>query len=169
VRILVGVVLACACAAGCKKETAPSGTPAQSAATQAAAKGARGDKPKAQDNAPIELDAVVDGKALHWTRAELAKIPAISVSGDSGDGQRAAWSLRDIVKTLVGPTARAVELKGEAGGSLKVEAALWQDGTKQPVLRQNRRGILKFYWVDQAGRPIEGDGLRGVREVDIQK
>ena len=147
----------------CKKENVAA--PGAAAGQQ---KGARGDKPAMQAGAPIALTAVVDGKApVTWTRAEMGKVKVVSVAGDQGDEQRSAWSLRDIVTTLVDAKAIAVELTGEGGGKMAIDPALWKDATKQPVLRQNRRGILKFYWVDATGRPLEGDGLRGVREIKI--
>ena len=101
------------------------------------------------------------------TRADLGKVKTISVAGDQGDEQRLAWSLRDIVTTLVDAKATAVELTGEGGGKMPIDATRWKDASKQPVLRQNRRGILKFYWVDGAGKPLDEDGLRGVREIKI--
>ena len=150
-------------ASACKKETTP-GTPAAPSGKE---KGARGDKPAMQAGAPISLSAVVDGKPVTWTRAEFAKVKPVQISGDSGEGQRDGWSLRDVAATLVDPKAAVTELTGEGGGKMAIDAASWKDAGKQPILRQNRRGILKFYWVDAQGRPLEGDGLRGVRELKI--
>src|SRR5262245_16705095 len=98
----------------CKKETQ---TPVQ-AAPSGKEKGARTDKPAMQAGAPISLAAVVDGKSVTWTRADLGKVKTISVAGDQGDEQRLAWSLRDIVTTLVDAKATAVELTGEGGGKM---------------------------------------------------
>jgi hypothetical protein len=149
----------------CKKETPPASTAA--AAPGGKEKGARGDKPAMQPGAPISLAAVVDGKSVTWTRADFGKVKTVSVAGDQGDEQRLAWSLRDVVTTLVDAKARAVELTGEGSGKMAIDGARWKDLSKQPVLRQNRRGILKFYWVDESGKPLEEDGLRGVREIKI--
>jgi hypothetical protein len=149
---------------GCKKEAAP----AAQATPSGKEKGVRTDKPAMQPGAPIALVAVVDGKpAVTWTRTDFAKVKTISVAGDQGDEQRSAWSLRDIAATLVDPKASVMELSGEGGGKMTIDAASWKDAGKQPILRQNRRGILKFYWVDAQGKPLEGDGLRGVHELKI--
>src|SRR5438552_2173716 len=146
---------------GCKKEQAAATAPT------AKEKGSRADKPTAQAGAPIALAAVVDGKAVTWTRADLGRVKLVQISGDSGEGQRDGWSLRDVVATLVDAKARVLEISGEGGGKMTIDPATWKDAGKQPILRQNRRGILKFYWVDAQGRPLEGDGLRGVHELKI--
>jgi len=148
---------------GCKKDK----TPASPAGPTGKEKGARGDKPAMQAGLPISLAASVDGKTVTWTRADFAKVKPIQISGDSGEGQRDGWSLRDVVTTLVDAKAAVTELSGEGGGKMTIDAASWKDSGKQPILRQNRRGILKFYWVDAQGRPLEEDGLRGVREIKI--
>jgi hypothetical protein len=148
----------------CKKETTP---PAPAAAPTGKEKGARTDKPSMQQGLPISLAANIDGKTVTWTRADFGKVKPVQISGDSGEGQRDGWSLRDVVSTLVDAKASVTELSGEGGGKMAIDAASWKDAGKQPILRQNRRGILKFYWVDAQGRPLEGDGLRGVRELKI--
>lgn len=152
-------------ASACKKETTTA--PSSPAAPSGKEKGARGDKPAAQAGAPIALAAIIDGKSVTWTRADFAKVKPVQISGDSGEGQRDGWSLHDVVTTLVDAKAQVTELSGEGGGKMAIDAASWKDAGKQPILRQNRRGILKFYWVDAQGRPLEGDGLRGVRELKI--
>src|SRR5262245_34954689 len=91
------VLLAVLSLTACKRETATS-----PAAPSGKEKGARTDKPAMQAGAPIALVAVIDGKpAVTWTRAEMGKVKTISVAGDQGDEQRSAWSLRDVVTTLV--------------------------------------------------------------------
>src|SRR5262245_3728993 len=90
--------------ASCKKDSAPA--QASAAATPSGKeKGSRGDKPAMQPGAPISVAATVDGKpAGTWTRTDFAKVKTVTIQGDQGDEQRAGWSLRDVVTTLVGPT-----------------------------------------------------------------
>src|SRR5262245_15443694 len=137
---LLAFVLAFALS-GCKKDASP--PPTSAAAASGKEKGARGDKPSMQMGAPISLAAVIDGKpAGQWTRAEMSTVTAMGVAGAHGDRQRSAWSLRDLGTTLVGRKAMVTELIGEGGGKMAIAPALWKDASKQPVLRQNRRGIL---------------------------
>ncbi|HJZ83946.1 MAG TPA: hypothetical protein VKN99_02195 [Polyangia bacterium] len=121
------------------------------------------------EQAQIALMVVVDGAPpITWTRTQLAGVRSLAVRGDSGEGKREGWSLRDLVSTLVDDQAAVVRLKGEGGRVMPIEAALWRDATRLPVLRLNRRGQLKFNWMSSAGQPDPGEGLRGVSEIQIQ-
>jgi hypothetical protein len=114
------------------------------------------------------LTALVDGRSpVSLGEAELQRVSAIQVAGDSGDGKRDAWPLRELVRTLVSERAVAFELVGEGGRKLAIDAAAWRDPARIPILRVNRRGLLRFNWVSPAGQPLEDDGLRGVSEIRI--
>jgi hypothetical protein len=125
-------------------------------------------RPAAGDPPMLELAVVVDGEARVWSDEDLAGVEALSVPGDSGEGQRDAWSLRALVHALVGPAAAATQVQGEGGRAVAIPPAAWADGAKTPVLRLNRRGQLKFHWVGPDLAPLAGEEIRQVSRVTIR-
>lgn len=105
----------------------------------------------AMSGAEIDLEVRREGAPpLRWTRADLARVPALQVEGDGGDGQRDAWDLRQVVKTLVGPEARPVSVIAEGNLRIAITPAHWDDPKRVPILRINRRAMVRFQWVDAA-------------------
>ena len=147
-------------------------TPAPTAAPGApAAGGERGDrdvKPAPADPSGAQMALIVDGAPKgRITSQELAKVKSITVEGDSGEESRSAWSARDVAATLVGPGARVTQVKGENGLAVALDEAAWKDAAKVPVLRVNRRGLLKFFWTSADGTPLPQGDVRGVVELHV--
>jgi hypothetical protein len=116
----------------------------------------------------LELSVEVDGEGRVWTEDDLVKVAPLSVPGDSGQGERDAWSLRSLLDALVGPGASATGVGGEGGRTVEIPAAAWTDASKTPVLRLNRRGQLKFHWVGPDLAPLDGGEVRHVTKVVVR-
>src|SRR5262249_6377898 len=73
-----------------------------------------GSAPRPQaDTAGAQIEVNVDGKSYAtWTRVELDKAGAHAVSSEGGEGERNAWSLRDLAK-LVDDRAIVTEVVGQ--------------------------------------------------------
>ena len=108
------------------------------------------------------LLVVVDGKAQPFSPADLAGLETLDVVGDSGQGTREAWSLRELARAVGGAGARITTLRGAGGRELALAAEDWARTDRMPILRRNRRGAFKFHWSDREGRPVEGPELRNV-------
>ena len=109
----------------------------------------------------IRLTAVVDGEARPWTEDDLAEVEPVTI--DEAGADRDAFSLRTLAAELVGPGAAVVEVRGETTTMLDAEA--WADASRVPVLKLNRRGMLKLVWLDPGGQPTAGAEVRGVTEL----
>ena len=117
----------------------------------------------------VALAVTIDGKPpVTWTGADLARALPLEMTGEGGEGQREAWSLREVTRTLVGPGAAATKLTGEGGRSVTLDDKAWADAGRLPVLRINRRGQVKFQWVTPALVPIDGGDLRDVSAIDVK-
>jgi hypothetical protein len=76
-------------------------------------------------------------------------------------------SLRALVASIGGKDARAVELVGPDGAVQSIARAEWRDPSRTPIVRVNRRAMIKFQWIDQDGKPLDGGDVRDVRELHI--
>jgi hypothetical protein len=85
--------------------------------------------------------------------------------GNDGE-DRDTWSLRDLAHTLVGPSARVVNVVGPEG-SRAIDAAAWNDAARTPILHTTRRGTLKYRWADKDGRWSDAE-VKDVSRVDIE-
>jgi hypothetical protein len=119
------------------------------------------------DGPMLRLQAMVDGEERIWTEDDLFGVDALTVPGDSGQGTRDAWSVRELLSSLVGPDAVLQSVAGEGGGTASIEAAVWRDEARIPVLRLNRKGQFKFHWVGPDLTPLAGDEVRLVRTLVI--
>ena len=141
---------------------------------------------KTPDAGPPLLRVVIEGEpARGFTGDDLARVPTIAVApGDEADAQPAepkkdapkpagpraqrpqtGWSLRTVVQTLIGPDARVTAVIGET--TARITTAEWADPARTPLLRFNRRSLLKFEWV-AAGRKAPGD-VRNVTELHVRR
>ena len=160
---------------GCgQKKEAPSQPPPPSAqAPVAAGGGAQGRADRDQKAEPVapetaELVLVVDGASRGPIGLpQLMAVKPMAVEGDSGEEAKNAWSARDVVAKLVGPKARLVTVKGLNRQVVAVDEAHWRDPARVPVMRINRRGLVKFFWTSPSGEPLDGGDLRGVTELDV--
>ncbi len=117
---------------------------------------------------PVLVEVLVDGEpAAPWTLGALESQQPWSVTGGAS---RKVWSLELLAGELVGPEARVVALHGE-DGRLALPEEQWNDQAAAPALRLNRRGSLKFQWVDaETGRPVAGRAeLHGVRKIEVTR
>lgn len=142
-------------------------TPSGAAPQMAGARTDRTAKADVVDPSALAIAVTVDGVPKTWALSDIAKVRAMEVEGDSGEGARNAWSLRQVATTLVGPGARVVALADAAGKSVAIDAAGWADAARLPLLRVNRRGIVKFHWASPDGEPLEGNELRGVAKIEL--
>ena len=119
--------------------------------------------------APLAVEVRIQGGATRtWTRADLNRVPTRAFAPGDGDGERAAWSLRDVVATMVGKEATLLEVHGKRGRHMQVPAASWADPTRTPLLRINRDGELKFLWVGEDMRPLGDRQIRRVQALVIK-
>jgi len=93
---------------------------------------------------------IAGGVATTWADDVLARAPKLG--GTASDGEaRDTWSLRELVRRNVGPSARVTAVLG-ADGKQPIEAGAWSDAARTPILHTTRRGTLKFRWADKDGR-----------------
>jgi len=97
----------------------------------------------------LALSVDLGGDVIAWQGDELAKVPHHPGANRQGDA-RDVWSLRDVVHTLVGPTARVVAVTG-VDGTTAIPDDAWADDARTPILHTTRRGTLKFRWASADG------------------
>jgi hypothetical protein len=150
-------------------EPAPAPEPKQAPGVEPEKHGEREEKPAPVGARGVSVALVVDGAPRPpVTAAELAKVKGMRVEGDSGEEARDAWSAREVAATLVGPGARVTMVRGEDGKKeVAVEEAAWKDASKIPILRINRRGLVKFFWATADGNPLVAGEVRGVTEIHV--
>jgi hypothetical protein len=104
-------------------------------------------KPVNADAAPVEVGVSIKGVTSKWDKAAFDKVPRYA-KGTDGE-MRDVWDIRNLVHTLVGPTAHVVSVTGEGGSK---PFAGWDDATRTPILHTTRRGTLKWTWADSNGK-----------------
>jgi hypothetical protein len=156
-----GLALTALALSGCRGCTREPAQPATRVVAPASAQKAP------QGGLSVQVDVDSDAPVV-WGESEFARVGPVAMQGDSGD-ERQGYGLRELVATLVGPHARLVAVKGDGGKTVAVAASDWADGTKVPVLRLNRRGLVKFQWLSPEGAPLPGQGVRGVRELVVHR
>jgi hypothetical protein len=117
---------------------------------------------------PLALTVAIDGAASTWTQDALDKVARFTGNARASDGEiRDAWSLRELTRALVGPTARVTSVTGDRGAR-SIDEAAWNDAAHTPVLHTTRRGTLKFRWADTAGAWGESE-VRDVTRIEITR
>jgi tungstate transport system substrate-binding protein len=123
------------------------------------------DRSKPQEAATqLKLEVTIAGARSTWGAeafAKAAKFPSVNNSGEARD----AWSLRELVRANVGPTARVVSVTG-ADGTKPVDEAAWNNPDQTPVVHATRRGSFKFRWADKAGTWGEAE-VKDVTAIEI--
>lgn len=135
-------------------------------ATDPSTRPAKGD-PATPETAMLALTVTIDGTARALDAEALAELDPIEIQGDDGKGTRDAWNLRKLVTALGGEGARLTVVHGRGGRLLELTAADWSKDGRDPVLRLNRRGQLKFHWSSADGTPQAGGEVRDVTKLDI--
>lgn len=98
---------------------------------------------------------------------DLEMVGTVITEGD--EEERPAWPVREVLKRYAG-SASLAEVKTTDGETVTVSAADWADAAKVPVLRVNRRGLVKFFWVTPSGGRIESlPSLKGVAELSLRQ
>lgn len=97
----------------------------------------------------LHLDVTIAGAKAMWGADAFAKTPKATATNHGGEA-RDQWSLHELVKANVGPTARVVSVTG-AAGTKSIDETAWNDPDRTPILHSTRRGTLKFRWADKAG------------------
>jgi len=111
------------------------------------------------------LSIEVEGKPVaKWSDAELAALPSIAFTGRDGDPAK-GWSLRELARKASGDGARIDRVTG-ADGPVAIDAALWSDMAKSPLLRVNARGEWKLDWATGGAR-AEGPEAFGVTAIHV--
>lgn len=134
-----------------------------------------GGEPKHEDrrdpaiaHTPLLVTVAIDGVPSTWNQDALDKVARFTGNTRASDGEiRDAWSLRELTRVLVGPTARVTSVTGD-GGAQAIDAGAWSDAAHTPVLHTTRRGTLKFRWADAAGTWGESE-VRDVTRIEIAR
>lgn len=147
---------------------APAGGPGGGAATASTATAGKA-KP-AVSSAPIELRAQIDGASpVDWTSAHT-KVHPYLLGAQDGEGKREAWPLRELAREIAAsPDAEVIEVSGDDGQSLAIAPAEWSDPSRIPVLRANRRGVLKLTWLDKSLEPAGGEEMREITMLKVMR
>ncbi|MGQ0505261.1 MAG: hypothetical protein ACT4TC_08050 [Myxococcaceae bacterium] len=98
---------------------------------------------------------------------EVQAIPTIPTEGDADD-PRPAWPVREVIKHYAG-AGLLTAAKSASGETLAIKSEDAVDPKKIPVLRINRRGENKLYWVTHTGERLEDlSALKGVSELHLR-
>jgi len=124
--------------------------------------------PATDEPPPLQLAVTVAGARVTWGHDAFEKVARFVGNTKASDGEdRDVWSLRDLVRTLVGPTARVTSVTGDDGAK-SIDAAAWRDAKRTPLLHTTRRGTLKFRWADAAGAWGETE-VKDVTRIEIAR
>jgi hypothetical protein len=125
----------------------------------------------AKEESLLSVEYIVDGQPLERARLGREKVQPIPVHSEDGEHVRQAWSLRAVAAYLSGSSAaRVVEVTSASGVAMTVDAGLWSDSAKLPVLRMNKHGKLKFQWLTPSLERIDDQlELKDVSRIRIQK
>ncbi len=96
----------------------------------------------------LTLEVTIDGTPSTWKQDVFDRVPHFQAKNHDGDS-RDTWSLRELVHSAVGPTARVVAVVGDA--RMPIDPAAWDDPAHTPIVHRTRRGWLKFRWADANG------------------
>ena len=106
------------------------------------------------------------GETRRWSPKDLQALELHSLRAEQEGEAIEAWSLRDIVHTLISKEARVLALVGEGNRRHVLSAADWRDPRKEPWIRLNREGAWRFQWGSQ--RALTGqEGLRNVGWIEV--
>ncbi len=98
----------------------------------------------------------------------MERLRTLSILGDDGE-KRPAWSLRNLAQIIVGPKGPLVRVHSNDNQVATIAKADWDNTDKTPVLRVNRRGILKFQWIGENGTPTGDRQIRAVTRIDLSR
>jgi hypothetical protein len=118
----------------------------------------------ADASALTQLRLSVAGQPVTLSAEVLAGLPTVPLDADGES--RPGWSLHALADA-VSAGARVVAVIGADERRIAIDEASWRDGSRQPVLRTNRRGTqLKFAWA-RAGVVDRNDELHEVAALEL--
>ena len=118
--------------------------------------------------APRPLQVQVPGRPpVQWTPATLRAIPQMKLRGPGPVGRQQAWDLRQVLFALLGPERRLGRVVSASGNVETIGEARWNDLGRVPTLRVNRRGMWRFQWTDDTGKPLPEPGVRDVVALEV--
>lgn len=111
------------------------------------------------------IEAKVRGQPSRtWSVSALERVPRLEHAAVGED--RDAWSLREIARVLVGPSARVVAVVGD-DERRPIDARAWEDADRIPILRVAGGGHrIKFRWIER-GELREAE-VKNVRAIEIE-
>jgi hypothetical protein len=118
---------------------------------------------------PVEGDTIqifVNGKPVtDWTPDRFSAVTPLKLKNHGGE-DRLAWPLRELTRSLVGGSARVVNLVNDDEEKVAIAPSEWNDPSRTLVMRPSHRGGYKVQWMDAHGS--SGDALlKSVRRLDI--
>jgi hypothetical protein len=113
---------------------------------------------------PPELALELDGKSQPAWRLDDLGPATVEITGDGG-AKRSGWPLRELLSHRIGAHARVVAVAGNE--SATIDAAEWNDRTRIPVLRLNRRHAFRLQWIARDGSPAPGPSVRNVTALRV--
>jgi len=112
----------------------------------------------------LTLDVTIGGAKSTWARDAFTRTPHYATKNTGGD-DRDTWSLRELAKVNIGPTARVVSVTGSSGTKV-IDEATWNDPDHTPVIHTTRRGTLKYRIADK-DRTWGPTLLNDVTSIDV--
>src|SRR5262245_446258 len=146
---------------GCSKPSDPKPGPVATASGPIASSSGAHERGKRREDrhdpadpngAELALEAKIGDATKTWHKDAFDSVPKFTGNSLNNDGEaRETWSLRDVARVLVGPSARVVAVVGPED-KRTLDAADWSNATRTPILHTTRRGTLKFRWADANGK-----------------
>lgn len=106
-----------------------------------------------------------DGGQRRLSSEDFAALRPVTILSE-GQVARRGWSLRELAASV--GAARATAVVGDDGARVEIAAETWNAANRLPLLRQNRRGMLKFQWIID-GKVGADDQIRGVAIVELAR
>ncbi len=134
-------------------------------------RGAGAARGRGQRRPEVVVAVFMDGEpTVSWKPSDLGTVETLVAVGGPSGGVRPsqAWSLREVVQTLIGGDPVVTKLQGRGGRGFELDPSDWRNAEKVPVLRLNRRGEFKFEWHTPSGQRLPGAGVRGVSEIHLR-
>jgi hypothetical protein len=159
-------------AAACSKSEPPTPVPAPASLprdeAQASHRRKHEDRHESAAAPVLQLTVALAGNIATWDTAAFQRVARFAGNNRARDGEaREVWSLRDLARTLIGPTARVVSVTGDDGAH-PIDDAAWRDPAREPLLHTTRRGTLKFRWADAHGAWGEAEA-KDVTRIEVTR
>jgi hypothetical protein len=118
-----------------------------------------------------DLEVHIGGKVIAWRSDELkaasrplATVATLTSAEQERLGSRQGWSLRELVRSKLGDSARVTAVIGEDGIRVDLDVLAWRSTDSTPMLRINNRAQFRFQWL---GTRSALPGLKAVRAIEV--